>query len=75
MRVLRTARLRLDPVGREHLPFLADLDADPEVLRHIIGRARTREEALDFWTPQVPGPMWVGHVAEITRQDWSRTLS
>ena len=34
------------------------------VLRHIIGRARTREEALDFWTPQVPGPMWVGHVDE-----------
>lgn len=75
MRVLRTDRLRLDPVGREHLPFLADLDADPEVLRHIIGRARTRQEALDFWTPQVPGPMWVGHVAEITRQDWASTLS
>ena len=45
------------------------------VLRHIIGRARTREDALDFWTPQVPGPMWVGHVAEITRQDWASTLS
>lgn len=71
MRVLRTARLRLDPVGREHLPFLADLDADPEVLRHIIGRARTHEEALEFWTPLVPGPMWVGHVDERPVGWWS----
>ena len=52
-----------------------DAAQDVGVLPSIIGRARTHEEALDFWTPQVPGPMWVGHVAEITRQDWASTLS
>ena len=64
MRTLRTRRLRLDPIGPEHLPFLADLDGDAEVLRHLQPRARTREEALAHWSPRVPGPMWVGHLGE-----------
>lgn len=34
-----------------HLPLLVELDSDPEVLRHLLGRARTREEVHQFWGP------------------------
>lgn len=70
-RVLRTERLRLDPVGAEHLPFLIDLDGDPEVMRHLIGRARTPQEAHDFWAPQIPGPQWIGHLGEVPVGWWA----
>ena len=36
----------------EHLPLLVALDSDAEVLRHILGRARTTREATDFWAPK-----------------------
>ena len=49
--VLTTARIRLEPMTIEHLPLLVGLDADGEVLRHILGRARTEQEAQDFWAP------------------------
>lgn len=62
VRPLRTDRLRLAPTTPEDLPFLVELDSDPEVLRHILGRGRTAQEARDYWAPQLPGPMWVGHV-------------
>lgn len=35
----------------EHLPWLVELDADAEVLRHILGRARSAQEAQDYWAP------------------------
>jgi RimJ/RimL family protein N-acetyltransferase len=41
---LRTARLLLVPLADRHLDLEVELDADPEVLRHITGRARTRDE-------------------------------
>jgi RimJ/RimL family protein N-acetyltransferase len=41
---LRTARLELIPLSDEHLEFEVELDSDPEVLRYLDGRARTREE-------------------------------
>ncbi|HET6939169.1 MAG TPA: GNAT family N-acetyltransferase [Nocardioides sp.] len=44
--VLTTARLRLEPLRPEHAELLAELDADPDVLEHILGRALTREESL-----------------------------
>ncbi|HEX5088494.1 MAG TPA: GNAT family N-acetyltransferase [Nocardioides sp.] len=44
--VLRTARLRLEPLRAEHAELLVELDSDPDVLEHIIGRALTREESL-----------------------------
>lgn len=62
IRPLATDRLRLAPTTPAHLPFLVRLDSDPEVLRHILGRARTEQEATEFWAPQLPGPMWVGSV-------------
>ncbi|MGI8456777.1 MAG: GNAT family N-acetyltransferase [Propionibacteriaceae bacterium] len=49
--VLVTSRIRLEPMGCEHLPWLVDLDADAEVLRYILGRARTAQEAQDHWAP------------------------
>jgi len=44
--VLTTARLRLEPLRPEHAELLVELDADPDVLEHIFGRALTREESL-----------------------------
>lgn len=67
---LRTRRLRLAPMTEEHLPLLVELDSDPEVLRYILGRARTPMEATAFWGPlcrdQTPDSVglgfWVGFV-------------
>jgi RimJ/RimL family protein N-acetyltransferase len=41
---LRTARLRLVPLAEEHLEAEVELDADPEVMRYLTGRASTRAE-------------------------------
>ena len=35
----------------KHLPLLLELDADAEVMRYILGRARTAHEARDYWGP------------------------
>lgn len=42
--VLHTERLELRPLTEEHLELLVELDSDPEVMRHITGRAGTRPE-------------------------------
>ncbi|MFS3127832.1 GNAT family N-acetyltransferase [Nocardioides sp. Bht2] len=49
---LRTERLTLVPMRLEHLPLLHQLDSDPEVMRHLLGRARTPEEIDTFWAPR-----------------------
>ncbi|MGN9810420.1 GNAT family N-acetyltransferase [Micromonospora sp. BQ11] len=41
---VRTARLLLVPLADRHLDLEVHLDSDPEVLRHLYGRARSREE-------------------------------
>ncbi|WP_109593004.1 GNAT family N-acetyltransferase [Actinoplanes xinjiangensis] len=46
--VLRTGRMLLVPLADEHLELEVALDADPEVLRYLDGRARTREEVTEF---------------------------
>lgn len=48
---LRSERIDLAPMTTAHLRLLADLDADAEVLRFILGRARSATEARDFWAP------------------------
>jgi len=48
---LRTARIDLVPMTPEHLPLLVQLDSDPEVLRHLLGRARSAEEVHAYWGP------------------------
>ncbi len=49
--VLVTPRIRLEPMTGEHLSLLVELDSDAEVLRHILGRARTAQEAQHYWGP------------------------
>jgi RimJ/RimL family protein N-acetyltransferase len=48
---LTTERIELVPMTIEHLPLLVALDADAEVLRYILGRARTEQEVHDYWGP------------------------
>lgn len=43
---LLTQRIRLEPLTDAHADVLVELDSDPEVLRHIFGRALSREEVL-----------------------------
>lgn len=44
--LLRTARLDLVPLTDDHLELEVELDSDPEVLRFLWGRARTRAEVV-----------------------------
>jgi RimJ/RimL family protein N-acetyltransferase len=65
---LTTARLRLEPLTLEHTDLLVELDSDPEVLRHIFGRALSRGEVVEQWMPHRTRPeadarglgYWVG---------------
>lgn len=45
--ILRTGRLLLVPLSDHHVEFEVELDADPEVMRYLTGRAHTRAEVLD----------------------------
>ncbi|WP_222847603.1 GNAT family N-acetyltransferase [Nocardioides dongxiaopingii] len=68
---LRTARIVLEPLTLEHTDLLVGLDSDPEVLRHIWGRALSREEVVGTWMARRTRPdadaralgYWVGHDA------------
>lgn len=44
--VLRTQRLTLVPLSDDHVELEVELDSDPEVMRYLTGRARTRDEVL-----------------------------
>lgn len=64
---LRTARVELVPLADEHLEFEVELDSDPEVLRYLDPRARTREEVEEAHrrrvaaAKKIPGlGFWVG---------------
>lgn len=50
--ILATDRLELRPMTLDHLPLLHQLDSDPEVMRHLLGRARTSDEIDAFWAPR-----------------------
>jgi hypothetical protein len=41
---LQTERITLVPLADEHLEWEVELDSDLEVMRHVSGRASTREE-------------------------------
>lgn len=49
---LRTERLRLEPLTRDHLDHLLALDADAEVMRFITGRALTSGESVADYLPR-----------------------
>ncbi|MFI5936997.1 GNAT family N-acetyltransferase [Actinoplanes sp. NPDC051494] len=44
--ILRTGRLTLVALAEHHLEAQVELDADPEVLRFLFGRARSRDEVV-----------------------------
>lgn len=45
---LRTGRILLVPLSDDHLEYEVELDSDPEVMRYLDGRARTRAEVEAF---------------------------
>lgn len=45
MTVLRTARLRLEPLAEAHLDGFHAMNADPEVMRYVTGRPETMDES------------------------------
>jgi RimJ/RimL family protein N-acetyltransferase len=68
---LQTDRLRLVPLADEHLHLEVELDSDPEVMRHITGRAASPEEVEMAHrrrlaaAAEVPGlGFWVGFADE-----------
>jgi RimJ/RimL family protein N-acetyltransferase len=68
---LQTDRIRLIPLGDEHLELEVELDSDPEVMRYLTGDGRTRAQVemahgLRLATAQaVPGlGFWVGFVQD-----------
>lgn len=69
--VLRTQRLTLEPLGPAHLELEIELDSDPEVMRYLTGRARTRDEIEAAHrrrlsvAAELPGlGFWAGRVGE-----------
>jgi RimJ/RimL family protein N-acetyltransferase len=44
--MLQTDRIRLVPLGDEHLELEVELDSDPEVMRYLTGAGRTREQVI-----------------------------
>ncbi|MEV4251325.1 GNAT family N-acetyltransferase [Streptosporangium canum] len=66
---LRTGRILLVPLSDDHLEYEVELDSDPEVMRYLDGRARTRAEVEAFHrrrlavAGRVPGlGFWAGFV-------------
>lgn len=49
---LSTERIELRPMTTAHLPLLHRLDLDREVMRYLLGRARTPKEIDSFWAPR-----------------------
>jgi RimJ/RimL family protein N-acetyltransferase len=45
--ILQTERLLLVPLADSHFELEVELDSDPEVLRYLVGRARSREEVVE----------------------------
>ena len=45
--ILRTERLLLIPLADRHVELEVELDSDPEVMRYLGGRPRSRDEVLE----------------------------
>jgi RimJ/RimL family protein N-acetyltransferase len=68
---LRTPRIRLVPLAEEHLELEVELDSDPEVMRYLTGRGRTRQEVEEVHRRRLAGAAdvpglgyWVGFTGE-----------
>lgn len=79
--LLTTERLRLEPLTWDHLEPMVDLDSDPEVMRHISGRASPREVSV-AWMPRRTRPdadardlgYWAGFAGQEFLGWWSLAL-
>ena len=67
--ILQTERIVLEPLAEKHREFEIELDSDPDVMRYIAGRARSRAETEQahgrrrLAGQEVPGlGFWVGSV-------------
>lgn len=67
--MLETDRIKLVPLSGEHLDLEVELDSDPEVMRYLTGRGRTRTQVMEAHqlrlatAEPVPGlGFWVGFV-------------
>ena len=66
-----------------HLPLHHQLDTDPEVMRYLLGRARTPQEIDEFWIPRCADTVadasgiggWVGFVGDRAVGWWSLVRS
>ncbi|WP_430787812.1 GNAT family N-acetyltransferase [Actinoplanes sp. G11-F43] len=58
--ILRTERMIMHPLADEHLELEVALDADPEVMRFLDGRARTREEVAGSHAERMAAARRVG---------------
>ncbi|WP_368086661.1 GNAT family N-acetyltransferase [Microbacterium sp. cf046] len=68
---LQTDRIRLIPLGDEHLELEVELDSDPEVMRYLTGDGRTRAQVekahglrLATAEPVAGLGFWVGFVED-----------
>ena len=68
---LQTDRIRLIPLGDEHLELEVELDSDPEVMRYLTGDGRTRAQVenahglrLATADPVAGLGFWVGFVED-----------
>ena len=68
---LHTQRITLVPLADEHVEWEVELDSDPEVMRHLSGRASTRAEVQAGHARRIGAAekvdglgFWVGLVAE-----------
>ena len=68
---LQTERIRLSPLGEEHLELEVELDSDPEVMRYLTGDGRTRAQVekahglrLATAEPVAGLGFWVGFVED-----------
>lgn len=74
--VLRTERITLEPVGGEHLDLMVALNADPAVMRHLLGRPATPEETHVEWVRRLVDRSdadrglgyWAGYVADASHE-------
>ncbi|MEV0002907.1 GNAT family N-acetyltransferase [Micromonospora sp. NPDC050980] len=57
--ILRTERLLLVPLADRHLDLEVRLDSDPEVLRFLFDRPRTRDEVIGYHARRM------GHAAKV----------
>lgn len=75
--ILHTRRLTLVPLADEHLDREIELDSDPDVLRYLYARPRTRQEVVESHTRRLAAATeeGLGYWAAFLAGDVSRALS